>query len=142
MKQIILALMIITAINCKAQDIDFRTPKEMAIDLPDSTIIGYEFISQETVDSRMWYSAYDSEYEFLDKLAKADRLIRNFDHIDNLFTWVYCCDGDTDCFNEQFMRQVVDANRWASRSDYKYDRIAPIYYIDFKRGFLQCVLDK
>jgi len=121
---------------------DFRSPQEMAVDLPDSTIIGYNFITYEdTQGSRSLYSAYNAEHEFLDKLAKADRLIKGYEHIENLFTWVHCKENDAKCFNELFMRAVVDTNPWTTRADYKYIRYEPIYYVDFKRGYLSSVVD-
>jgi hypothetical protein len=120
---------------------DFRSPREMAADLPDSTIIGFSFITYERVDCKSLYSVYNAEYVFLDKLAKADRLIKGYEHIENLFTWVHCKENDVRCLNEQFMREVVDTNPWTTRADYKYIRYEPIYYVDFKRGYLSSVVD-
>lgn len=120
----------------------FGTSIEMAVDLPDSTIIGYKFITYEDATGcKSLYSAYNAEYEYLDKLAKADRLIKNYEYVENLFTWVHCKENDVRCFNEQFMREVVDTNPWTTREDYRYIRSEPIYYVDFKRGCLSSVFD-
>lgn len=140
---IIASIFMIIYVNAESQTFrglnhfDSRSPMQMAQDLPDSTIVGYEFVTKEQEDGRMYYRAFNSKYDFLDKLAKADRLIRNFDYIEKLFTWVNCACDEPSCFYEMFMIKIVDNNPYVTRNDYKYIKSVPIYYTDFKKSYLQ-----
>ena len=145
MKKLIFILIItvsITSLNIMGQGVyeEWKTPIQKAMEIPDSTIIGYDFITHETTNSRTEYSALNSKYSFLENLAEADMMIRGFDPISNLFHWVNCDGTDERCFNEQFLIKFVDTNRWVTRSDYDYKYSRPIYYISFRKNYLQLVL--
>ena len=139
---IIIIITLFASLNIMGQESDweFKSLTERAMEIPDSTIIGYDFITHETTNSRTEYSALNSKYSFLENLAEADMMIRGFDPISNLFHWVNCNGTDERCFNEQFLIKFVDTNRWVTRSDYDYKYSRPIYYISFRKNYLQLVL--